>query len=260
VSVQYVALTQLGTILGTSRTIVLDRLAGIGLLTLARQPSEKALTGGFCKTVGTFPLWNRHRTIAALRATYRMTLATRADRPIARPPSRITARAITGDGDHRRDNDAYLTPMWVIHALLEVERFPGLTWEPAEGDGRIVQAFRRVGCDVIGSDLTTGTDFLKVTQEVDNIVTNPPWGLKTEFIQHGKQCAHRKLALLMPLFALSGVARRALFQDAAFPLRTVHVFVRRLNFHPDGKGSSLFNAGWFVWERGYQGEPVLRWV
>jgi len=135
-----------------------------------------------------------------------------------------------------------------------------LTWEPAEGDGRIVQALRRVGCDVIGSDLTTGTDFLATAREVDNVVTNPPWSRKTEFIQHGKQCARRKLALLMPLFALSGVARRALFQDVAFPLRTVHVFDRRLNFHPDGEGSSIITAGWFLFERGYEGKPTLAWI
>ena len=65
--------------------------------------------------------------------------------------------------------------------------------------------------------------------------------------------------MLLPLSALSGAARRALFQDATFPLRSVYVFTHRLNFDPKGKGSSTITAGWFVWERGYQGEPTLRW-
>jgi hypothetical protein len=62
------------------------------------------------------------------------------------------------------------------------------------------------------------------------------------------------------LSTLSGVARRPLFEDAAFPLRTLYVFVRRLNFDPNAQGSTTLTTGWFVWERGYSGEPVLRWI
>jgi hypothetical protein len=172
----------------------------------------------------------------------------------------ITARAIAGDSDHRRENDAYYTPPWAIDSLLAVEKFEGLTWEPAEGDGRIVAALRHAGCEAIGSDAVTGTDFLATIQEVDNIVTNPPWGLKTEFIRHAKECARRKVALLLPLSALSGVARRPLFEDTAFPLRALYVFDRRLQFDPNSQGSTTLTTGWFVWERGYIGEPVVRWL
>lgn len=171
----------------------------------------------------------------------------------------ITARAIVGDGDHRLDKDQYYTPTWAIDALLSKEKFKGQTWEPAEGDGRIVAALRRAGCEASGSDVATGTDFLTTFREVDNVVTNPPWGLKTEFIRHAQDCARRKVALLLPLSALSGVARRPLFQNRAFRLRSVYVFDQRLNFNSD-KGSSTLTTGWFVWERGYHGEPVLRWL
>jgi len=47
-------------------------------------------------------------------------------------------------------------------------------------------------------------------------------------IRHAKACARRKAALLLPLSALSGLARRPLYEDASFPLRTVYVFDRRL--------------------------------
>ena len=172
----------------------------------------------------------------------------------------VTPRALSGDGDNRRENDAYYTPEWAIESLLAVEEFEGTTWEPAEGDGRIVAALRQAGCEAIGSDLATGTDFLATTKEVENVVTNPPWGLKTEFIRHAKECARRKVALLLPLSSLSGVARRPLFEDAAFPLRCVYVFERRINFDPDAQGSTTLTTGWFAWERGYEGEPVLRWI
>jgi phage N-6-adenine-methyltransferase len=172
----------------------------------------------------------------------------------------ITARAIAGDGNYRQTNDFYPTPLPLVASLLGVEQFDGLTWEPAEGDGRIVQSLRQAGYEVFGSDVTTGTDFLKTRKVVDNIVTNPPWGQKTKFIRHARECACHKVALLLPLSALSGVARRPLFEDAAFRLRTVFVFDRRLNFNPEGKGSSTITGGWFVWERDYRGDPVLKWI
>ena len=187
----------------------------------------------------------------------------RALKPIRKGAKGITARAI-GYGDNRRENDAYYTPLEAITALLNVEKFEGLTWEPAEGDGRILRALQRIGCEVIGSDIKTGTDFRRTYKEVDNIVTNPPWKIKTAFIRHAKECSRRKVAMSLPLSALAGVARRPLHQDAEFPLRTVYVFVRRLDFGGPGDGpdegvpskrrSSTIIPGWFVWERGDQGQ------
>ena len=154
----------------------------------------------------------------------------------------------------------YYTPSWAIDSLLDVEAFTGLTWEPAEGDGRIVRAFQKAGGNIIGSDLSTGTDFLVASQKVENVVTNPPWSLKSEFIQHAKEVARSKVAMLFPLSALSVKGLRPLFEDGQFPLRTVYVFDRRVNFHPDGEGSSTITAGWFVWERGYKGRARAEMV
>ncbi len=76
-----------------------------------------------------------------------------------------------------------------------------------------------------------------------------------ELVRFVKQCGAEEV-----LSALSGVARQPLFEDIPFPLRSVYVFVRRLNFDPDAQGSTTLTTGWFVWERAYRGEPVLRWI
>ena len=81
-------------------------------------------------------------------------------------------------GEYRQENDGYYTPLEAITSFLDLEQFQGLTWEPAEGDKRIVQALKQIGCKVIGSDLATGTDFLQTKRKVDNVVTNPPWSKK----------------------------------------------------------------------------------
>ena len=126
-----------------------------------------------------------------------------------------------------------------------------------------MQALKQIGCNVIGSDLATGTDFLQTKRKVDNVVTNPPWSRKNEFIHHAQSVARRKVAMLLPLSALSGVGRRPLFEDEEFPLRTVYVYEHRLTYDgPDAQSSrtSIITAGWFVWERGYQGRPIVEWI
>ena len=126
-----------------------------------------------------------------------------------------------------------------------------------------MRALQTMGYKVIGSDLVTGTDFLQTKRKVDNVVTNPPWSKKNEFIRHAKLVARQKVAMLLPLSALSGVGRRPLFEDEAFPLRTIYVYEHRLTYDgPDAQLSrtSIITAGWFVWQRGYQGRPNVEWI
>jgi ParB-like chromosome segregation protein Spo0J len=173
----------------------------------------------------------------------------------------IAARSIIGDGNHRRENDRYFTPLCEIDALLDVERFPGETLDPCAGDGRIVKRMRRRGCKVVGTDIDNGTDFFASGMDADNIVTNPPWGQKDAFILLAMKRTRRKIALLLPLFALSGINRREqVYSNRSFPLKCVYVISHRLQFDPDANGSSTLVGGWFVWDRKARGEPVVRWL
>ena len=45
------------------------------------------------------------------------------------------------------------TPEWATHALIDNEAFAGTIWEPACGDGIMVQVLERTGCPVEASDL-----------------------------------------------------------------------------------------------------------
>lgn len=173
----------------------------------------------------------------------------------------ISARAIVGDSDHRREKDRYYTELREIDALLGVEKFPGETLDPCAGDGRIVRQLRQKGCTANGTDIDDGVDFFAKIRAADNIVTNPPWDRKDNFILHAMKCAKRKIALLLPLFALSGIRRLTrIYSNREFPLKCVYVISHRLQFDPNGEGGSTIVGGWFVWERTYKGEPVIRWL
>lgn len=107
-----------------------------------------------------------------------------------------------------------------------------------------------------------GVNFLESSRTVENIVSNPPFKLALEFVEHSKQQASQKFAFILRLSFLEGQKRKAMFEDTAFPLKAVYVFSRRISFSADGfrdKGGMLAFA-WFVWERGHVGPPSLGWI
>jgi hypothetical protein len=90
--------------------------------------------------------------------------------------------------------------------LFEAERFEGDVLDPACGIGRICLAGRQAGLVMLGTDLVVRAsgfgqaDFLKwrPEQPVENIVSNPPFGIAERFVRHALLVARRKVAMLLP--------------------------------------------------------------
>src|SRR6516162_3770133 len=97
-----------------------------------------------------------------------------------------------------RGLDSYPTPQIAVESLLNAE--PDVlntmtrVWEPAAGDGNIVQVLRDNGIPVIASDIErysfdlhfTG-DFLqreRAPADCKCVVTNPPYKLAAQFAEH----------------------------------------------------------------------------
>ena len=89
-------------------------------------------------------------------------------------------------GDREKD-DFYPTPPEATQSLLNRQKFKGNIWECACGNGAMSKVMIEQGYDVYSSDLIdrgygeVGIDFLQSNKKVDNIVTNPPFNLATEF-------------------------------------------------------------------------------
>lgn len=173
----------------------------------------------------------------------------------------------------REDNDYYATPPESTLALLEEESFRGTILEPCCGEGHISEVLKKSGHNVISNDLINRgygesfKDFLQEDfQKVDNIVTNPPFKFAKEFIEKSLEIAEKKVAMFCKIQLLEGVQRKQLFEET--PLKAVYVFSKRQNPLRNGnaldengkKWSSTMCFAWFVWERGYQGEPTVRWI
>lgn len=174
------------------------------------------------------------------------------------------AQSISGFGTAREPMDNYPTPDIAVLSLLKEETFDGVVWEPACGSGNIARHFP--GC--VATDIRhdhiygeKGIDFLKEYRSVDHIITNPPYRLAQDFVEHALSCASGKVAMLCKLAFLEGYSRYSLFQEN--PVRTVYVFSKRLPLTKEGdtrKQSSMIPFAWFVWENGYKGKTVLEWI
>ena len=104
-------------------------------------------------------------------------------------------------------------------------------------------------------------DFLDLkpawADEIDAVVTNPPYRLAQQFVRHALTlCPH--VFMLLRLTFYESERRTDVLERAG--LTRVHVFRNRLPMmHRDGwTGNRVSNPtafAWFVWERGYTGKP-----
>jgi hypothetical protein len=171
-------------------------------------------------------------------------------------------------GYERAAADYYIEPRWCVEALLGAEKFTGVSWDPSCGSGNIPITLAKTGMTCLGSDIAdrgygeTHLDFFSAGKEVDNIISNPPYGLIEKYVHHALTLASQKVALLARLALLEGQKRRSLFQNT--PIARVWVSSRRISMPPGGtniepKGGAIAYA-WFVWEHGHSGPPTLGWV
>ena len=169
----------------------------------------------------------------------------------------------------REKDDFYPTPPMATEKLLEVESFNGSIWECACGDGAISNILIHKGYDVYSSDLIdrgygeTSIDFLLSNRKTENIITNPPFKLSLEFVYKALELSSKKVAFLLRINFLEGVARQKMFKET--PLETVHIFSRRITFtNPNSNkkthGGGMLAFAWFVWNKEYTGKAVLNWI
>ena len=164
--------------------------------------------------------------------------------------------------------DFYETPGKAIQGLLRNEEFPGTVWEPACGAGAISDVLQSaLGPDNIQcSDINpqgngAQFDFLRGKypgERPDHIITNPPFNMAEAFLVQSKKYARKKVAFMLRLLWLESKKRYPMFHDKLFPLKAVYVFPNRIQMKGDESGLVAF--AWYVWDKEWKGEPVIRWI
>ncbi|MCK5609712.1 NAD(P)-dependent oxidoreductase [Candidatus Pacearchaeota archaeon] len=149
----------------------------------------------------------------------------------------------------RSPYDFYPTEPSFTKVLMDRIKFNGLILEPACGTGKMSEVIESYGYKVKSSDLIdfkygSIEDFFNI-KNAENIITNPPYNIGLEFINHALQITSSKIAMLMKLSFLDGQKRnKELF--SINPPHKVIVISNRMS-QSDGSKSQFAHA-WFIWD------------
>ena len=184
--------------------------------------------------------------------------------------------------EEREQNDYYATHPKAVKVLLENEEFSKQVWEPACGEGHMSEVLKDHGYIVKSSDLINRgytdaevADFLTIQkQAIGNnkmdIITNPPYKFAKEFVEKALELSDEgvKIAMFLKLQFLEGQARKELFLTN--PPKVVYVSSSRLGcakngqFKLDKNGEPVIESAvayaWFVWEKGFKGNTIIKWI
>ena len=128
----------------------------------------------------------------------------------------------------REKLDFYATDKRATHELLKREEFTSLVYEPACGEGHIGKILEEYGYKVKATDICyrcygeeREVEFFTVTENILDIVTNPPYFCASEFLRHALEISREgvKIAMLFRLAFLEGQSRYELFRKYPLPLR-----------------------------------------
>lgn len=148
-------------------------------------------------------------------------------------------------------------------------------WEPACGEGHLSEVLSSRGYEVFNTDIEDRgyknqhltKDFFEFTNKYDgDILTNPPFSLAEKMIQHSLELLNygRYVIMFVRIQFLEGAKRyNDLFSKKE--LKYVYVFSSRAKTAMGGnfdkyKAAPAMCYAWVIFQKGYLGEPILRWI
>jgi len=172
----------------------------------------------------------------------------------------------------RNSHDWHQESAASVDALLDVERFDGVVWDPACGSYNIPDRCVARGLEAVGSDILdrSGRGFLVDFFATDHllapfIVTNPPFVYAQRFVEHALKLGAAKVAIIQRLAFLEGQERGKMFR--ATPPARVWVFSSRQSMPPGGMDVPAQNRStayaWLVWDAATPtmlGETRMNWL
>ena len=128
--------------------------------------------------------------------------------------NKMAAFAAHGASNHskeeRADLDYYATDPQAVKELLKRENFSQYILEPACGGCHITDTLKRMGFDVMSSDIVDRgaesqdltLDFFSIFSKNErDIITNPPYKYAKEFVEHALEIS------LLALLPINGIQR-----------------------------------------------------
>lgn len=177
----------------------------------------------------------------------------------------------------REINDYYATDPNTLEIFLKALKRDNIQlhediWECACGEGHLSKVLVGGGYNVLSTDKVDRgygevQDFLEILplKEYDyDILTNPPYKYAKEFVEQSIRLVNneRYIIMLLKIQFLEGKDRRKLFEKN--PPKYVYVNSSRQTCYINGNMSKKMSSAscycWFIWQKGFNGEPIIRWI
>lgn len=188
----------------------------------------------------------------------------------------VTLGASNHSNKERQIDDFYATDPHSLEILLKALERDNFKlhkniWECACGKGHLSKVLTNNGYNVYSSDLINrgygeyDKDFFNIVGISNHdILTNPPYKYAKEFVEHaldilddGYYCV-----MFLKIQFLEGQARQQLFKK--YPPKYVYVNSSRqlcaMNGEFEKYKATAICYCWFIWEKGFKGEPIIRWI
>lgn len=193
-----------------------------------------------------------------------------------------TLGASNHSNNEREINDFYSTDPNSLEIFLKALDRDGIKlhnniWEPACGMGHLSKVLESKGYNVLSTDLINrgygivdvDSDFLNGkyythTYYEGDILTNPPYKYAMEFVETAlnKIRSGYYVIMFLKIQFLEGQARRELFKK--YPPKYIYVNSKRQMCYMNGDISKKISSAtcycWYIWEKGFIGEPIIRWI
>lgn len=147
-------------------------------------------------------------------------------------------------GKSLNPTDFYPTPPWCYENLeIDWSMFTS-AHEPCRGDGRIQLFLEEQKLITTYSEILEGKDFFNWSEQVDLILTNPPFNILREFANHAFNHA-QTVIFLSRLNYLGSIGRHEWWKENT--PTALHVLSKRPSF--TGVGTDATDYCWIIWDK-----------
>jgi len=176
----------------------------------------------------------------------------------------------------RETHDFYATDPHALQIFLDKIKEDNIklnssVWECACGNGNLSKVLIDNGYNVTSTDLVErgfgvgGVDFLNVTIPFSgDILTNPPYKFAKEFVEKALELVYEGnyVIMFLKIQFLEGKSRKDFFKK--YPPKYVYVNSERQKCAINGDFSVVNSSAvcycWFIWQKGFTGETIIRWI
>lgn len=191
----------------------------------------------------------------------------------------VTLGASNHSDKDREKDDFYATDPQALEIFFEKLKQDNIklhkeVWECACGQGHLSEVLKKHDYDVYSTDKVDRgygdkqIDFLKEKCFYDDlkadILTNPPYKYAKEFVEKALriQAPGYYTIMFLKIQFLEGQARKELFKK--YPPKYVYVNSVRQICYINGDMSKKMSSAtcycWYIWEKGWKGETIVRWI